>query len=82
MKDTLAGLRPGESAVVKRVPSESAKSLTRLGLAPGTEIACIRRLPLEDPTVYRWRGVSVALRRADAARIRIETEGKKMEEKS
>ena len=71
MVETLAGLRPGEYAAVLRVPSEAEKSLSRLGLTPGTEIVCLRRLPLGDPTVYRWRGIEVALRRKEASRIEV-----------
>ena len=72
MVETLAGLRPGEYAAVLRVPFETANSLNRLGLTPGTEVVCLRRLPLGDPAVYRWRGIEVALRRRDAERIEVE----------
>lgn len=69
--NTLAELCPGERAAVLRIPSEIAKSLSRLGLVPGTEIMCLRRLPLGDPAVYRWRGIEVALRRKEASRIEV-----------
>ena len=68
---TLADLAAGERAVVLRLPAKHAYTLTRLGLVSGTEVICIRRLPLGDPTVYRWRGISVALRNRDASRIEV-----------
>ena len=43
----------------------------RLGLVPGTEVRCLRRLPLGDPAVYRWRDIDVALRNRDASRIEV-----------
>ena len=47
-------------------------SLTKMrSQVPGTEVLCLRRLPLGDPTVYRWRGIDVALRRRDASRIEV-----------
>ncbi len=70
---SLDRLKPGERATVQRLklPPNRANSLSRLGLGPGTELLCLRRLPLGDPTVYRWRGTDVALRRADAKRIEL-----------
>lgn len=71
MKLTLADLREGEGAITERIPFALIRSLSRLGLVPGTEVLCLRRLPLGDPTVYRWSGISVALRRRDACRIEV-----------
>ena len=68
---TLADLAAGERAVVLSLPQNDACTLSRLGLVPGTEVLCLRRLPLGDPTVYRWRGISVALRNRDASRIEV-----------
>ena len=34
-------------------------------------VLCLRRLPLGDPAVYRWRGIDVALRRRDASRVEV-----------
>ena len=68
---TLADLAAGERAVVLRLPPTHATTLSRLGLCPGTEVSCLRRLPLGDPAVYRWRGIDVALRNRDASRVEV-----------
>ena len=66
-------LREGEGCVVTAVelPPARAAALLRLGLCPGAELRCLRRSPLGDPTAYRFGGVTAALRRADARRIRV-----------
>ena len=73
MNITLADLGVGEKGTVTllRPPPERSCTLSRLGLTPGTEVTCLRRLPLGDPAVYRWRGIDVALRRRDASRIEV-----------
>jgi ferrous iron transport protein A len=68
---TLAELAAGERAIVERLPGDLADTLSRLGLVPGTEVYCIRRLPLGDPAVYRWRGIDLALRNREASRIEV-----------
>ena len=67
----LADLREGECAMIERLPDEMDQTLSRLGLVPGTEVRCLRRLPLGDPAVYRWRDIDVALRNRDASRIEV-----------
>ena len=67
----LADLSEGECAIIECLPNELNHALSRLGLTPGTEVLCLRRLPLGDPAVYRWRGTSVALRNRDASRVEV-----------
>ena len=76
MARTLDGLKPGERGTVTRLllAPERASSLARLGLGPGTEILCLRRTPLGEPTVYRFRGTDVALRRREAAGVQVRVE--------
>lgn len=76
MERTLEELRPGERGTVTRLLLATAQtsSLARLGLGPGTEILCLRRTPLGDPTVYRFRGTDVALRRREAAGVQVRVE--------
>ena len=73
MAFTLDRLRAGErrTVVCIALSPERAASLTRLGLGVGTEILCLRQTPLGDPTVYRFRGTDVAIRRKDAAGIQL-----------
>ena len=73
MPGTLDRLGPGERGIVARLmlAPEQAASLTRLGLRPGTEILCLRRAPLGDPAVYRFRGTTAAIRKRDAAQVEI-----------
>ena len=76
MKLTLDRLGPGERGMVTRLllSPRAASSLTRLGLGPGTEVLCLRRTPLGDPTVYRFRGTDVAIRRRDAEGIQLRSD--------
>ena len=76
MARTLDGLKPGERGTVTRLllAQERASGLARLGLGPGTEILCLRRTPLGEPTVYRFRGTDVALRRREAAGVQVRVE--------
>lgn len=45
--------------------------LMDLGMVPGTTVEVLRSSPLGDPIVYRFRGTSVALRKQDAATVRV-----------
>ena len=83
MELTLDRLAPGQRGRVSRLdlPLDRARGLTRLGLRPGTEVVCLRRLPLGDPTVYRWRGSDVALRSSDAAKIKLRTKNEEVRTK-
>jgi len=38
-------------------------------------VRAVRRAPLRDPVLYELRGYRVCLRRADAARVRVEAFG-------
>ena len=73
MEERLDGLKPGEGGAVTRLvmAPDRAASLIRLGLRPGTEIRCLRRAPLGDPAVYRFRGTTAAIRQKDAREIVI-----------
>lgn len=73
MEIRLAALQEGEQGTVLRLGLEPDRegSLRRLGLIPGTELRCLRRSPLGDPTVYRFRGTDIAIRRRDAAQVEI-----------
>lgn len=48
-----------------------ARRLGDLGFVQGTGIACLYRSPAGDPTAYGIRGTVIALRKQDAARVRV-----------
>lgn len=70
---SLASLAPGHAAVVASIDpgSPAARRLLDLGFVPGSEVTVVRRAPLGDPTEYLVRGSHLALRRAQAAGIRV-----------
>ena len=76
MDRTLAELGAGERGVVTALCLSSARAapFVRLGLMPGTEVQCLRRSPMGDPSVYRFRGTTVALRRLDTRQILVQPE--------
>ncbi|HSR67001.1 MAG TPA: metal-dependent transcriptional regulator [Acidobacteriota bacterium] len=71
----LSELQPGQRARVVSV-SPSCRGLERrrfmdLGILPGTLIEVERRSPSGDPTAYRVRGATIALRRHQAGYIHV-----------
>lgn len=77
MNRSLAELGTGDRGVVTALclSSDRATPLVRLGLLPGTEVQCLRRSPLGDPSAYRFRGTTVAMRHLDTKQILIQSEG-------
>jgi len=76
--ETLATLRPGESARVVRI-SPSCRGLQRrrlldLGVVPGTRITAVLRSMSGDPVAYEIRGALIALRREQAEWIEVRRE--------
>jgi ferrous iron transport protein A len=69
----LAGLLPGERALVRRVHGapEFSRRMSELGLVPGTEVRMIRRAPFGDPIEFVVRGTHFSIRRAEAEGIRV-----------
>ncbi|MDD6032966.1 MAG: FeoA family protein [Oscillospiraceae bacterium] len=72
----LTSLRPGQTAVVCGLDTvgEMRRRLQDLGLIRGTAVQCLEKSPLGDPTAYRIRGTVIALRKRDAASVRIRQE--------
>lgn len=70
----LNALAVGQSACVAEIRSSPAmrRRLMDIGLVPGTQVACVAKSPAGDPSAYLIRGAVIALRRADAAGIRVE----------
>lgn len=75
--DACLGCVPaGTSARVSHVEGDDALAarLTDLGFWRGTAVQVVRRAPLGDPIEYRLRGYRLALRRDEAARVRVTAE--------
>ena len=70
---TLAQLRPGDHGAVSAIDGDPAvvSRLASLGFRPGTDVECVRRAPLGDPTVYRLRSYEICLRRREAGRVTV-----------
>ncbi|HET7903174.1 MAG TPA: FeoA family protein [Candidatus Eisenbacteria bacterium] len=69
----LAGLLPGERALVRRVfgAPDFSRRMSELGLVPGTEVRMIRRAPFGDPIEFVVRGTHFSIRRDEAEGIRV-----------
>lgn len=72
---SLSDLAPGESAEVvaleAALPEAERRRLLELGLFPGTRVHAALVSPLGDPVAYSVRGMTVALRRAQAQFVRV-----------
>ncbi len=77
--DTLDALPVGSAAYISAAEAkgELALRLTELGYFPGERVEKVLESPLGDPCAYRVRGTVIALRKADAARIKVRPEAEK-----
>jgi len=73
MELRLDALAPGQRGRIVELTSQGpmARRLGDLGFVQGTGIACLYRSPAGDPTAYGIRGTVIALRKQDAARVRV-----------
>lgn len=73
-KTTLDQLAPAESAVVLRVTGSGPvqRRMVDMGVVPGTRIYVQKLAPLGDPMEIKLKGFSLALRKAEAAKIEVE----------
>ena len=71
---TMAALKVGESGYVTRLsaPPAMERRLKDLGLARAPRVTCVVKTPAGAPCPYLTGGALTALRRADAAGIRLE----------
>ncbi len=69
----LSQIPPEQWAEIRRVYGDPAlrRRLYALGFLPGERVRVEREAPLKDPVAYWVKGTWVALRRTDAARIRV-----------
>lgn len=72
----LSQLAPGQRARVSHIAAAGAmrRRLMDLGLTRHTEVMCLGRSPLGDPSAYLIRGAVIAIRAKDSQNIMIETE--------
>jgi ferrous iron transport protein A len=70
----LSQCKTGDRGQVQSIaPQSLAVSLMALGLLPGDEIEVLHKAPLGGPLALKVNGNRLALRKADAEQILIET---------
>ena len=76
LRQTLADLKPGESATVTTVGGTDAlhRRLLDMGLTPGVKVILQKTAPLGDPLEIHLRGYALTLRVDDAGKIGIRPE--------
>ena len=67
---TLKDVKPGESAVVRKLNGEGAlrQHFLDMGVIPGTGISVVKYAPMGDPVELLIHGYKLTLRLADAVR--------------
>ena len=81
---TLENLQNQSSGVIRRVHGSglALDRLLALGFTPGTQVTCLFSAPFGDPVVFRLRGTTLAIGRAQARLIELREEEKKQRKKS
>ena len=77
MKASLVDLPLGQQAKIVSIDCERrlSRRLMEMGVLPGTPVRVTRVAPLGDPIELRVRNYSLSVRRADASKIAVSTEG-------
>lgn len=70
---SLREMLKGEKGIVTGLTSEKMMKmrLRDIGLIEGTEVECLGKSPLGDPSAFLIRGAVIALRGEDACHVRI-----------
>ena len=78
MPGTMAEMSPGQSGQVVSISGsdEVTTRLLEMGLTPGVQVTFVGTALLGDPLEIQVRGYRLSLRKADAAKILIESESK------
>ena len=73
-KMTLEDLKPGQSAVVKKLTGEGAvkRRIMDMGITKGIEIFVRKVAPLGDPMELTVRGYELSIRKSEAENVEIE----------
>ena len=67
---------PGDAFKVQDIGDSDLKQrLMTMGLVPGTKITVLRSAPFGDPMAIGVRSYNLALRREDAAKIKVQKVG-------
>lgn len=70
---TVADLKTGEKAIIKRIKSEELQlKLMEMGCLPGEEVKVIKIAPLKDPIAIVVADYNLSLRISEAAEIIVE----------
>ena len=70
---TIAELELGKGAIIRAIEGDPLMNnqLQELGFTPGCEVKLVSRGPFRDPLAFTIRGTTIALRKAEAAVIKI-----------
>lgn len=70
---TLGEMRVGDQVKVVAIEGNGdiRWRMMALGLVAGTIVEVLRFSPMGDPVLYRFRGTTIALRKADADLVRV-----------
>lgn len=70
---TLDRIMPGQYGRVLSLSTAQPmrRRLLDIGFTDGTQVLCVMRSPLGDPTAYLVRGTLIALRREEAGTVNI-----------
>ncbi len=70
---SLCDIEVGERAIVERlcVHGTMRRRLLDIGLCNGTEVRCVGRSPMGDPSAYLIRGAVIAIRACDGKRVMV-----------
>lgn len=78
MMKKLSELAAGCRGTVADIETKGAlrRRIIDMGVTPGTEIRMLGSAPFGDPVRLSVRGYRLSMRKADAARIMVNTEGR------
>ncbi len=70
-RTTLDKIKIGETVRISALGASGAtrRRLQDVGFCDGTEVSCVMKSPLGDPTAFLVRGVLIALRQEDSGKI-------------
>ncbi|KYH30375.1 MULTISPECIES: FeoA family protein [Clostridium] len=70
---SIVDLRPGQDGFIKNIIGDEklSKRLLALGCIEGTKVTLKNKAPLGDPIIINVRGFDLAIRKKDAANIKI-----------